>query len=168
MIIRRPPRHDAAPLWRLLERVGELERHSCYAYLLLCTDFKDTCLVAARGGELVGFVLAYRPPVRQNEVFVWQIGVAPEARGIGLGARLLDELAAAPACVNVQYVTATVSPDNEASRNLFRSLARRRAVQFEVGPGFPSGLFAANHEPEDFVRIGPLGSHNTLVKEETP
>lgn len=156
MILRLPTARDAAPLWRLIERVGGLERNSCYAYVLLCSDFRDTCVVAESGGDLVGFVLGYRPPSRPEEVFVWQVGVAAEARGTGLGGKLLDQLIENPGCAGIRYVTATVSPDNDASRNLFRGLARRRAAPFEIGPGFPADLFAGPHEPEELVRIGPL------------
>jgi L-2,4-diaminobutyric acid acetyltransferase len=158
MIIRLVTPTDAAPLWRLIERVGGLERNTCYAYVLLCSDFRDTCLIAERDGAPVGFVLAYRPPRRPDEVFVWQVGVAPEARGTGLGSRLLDELIVLPGCDGIRHVTATVSPDNVASRKLFEGLARRCAVPFEVGPGFPADLFAGPHEPEELVRIGPLPS----------
>lgn len=147
---------DAAPLWRLIGDVGTLERNSCYAYLLLCAHFGATCLMAERGGRLVGFVLAYRPPSDPDQVFVWQVGVAPEARGAGLGGRLLEALVAQPACAGVRYLTATVSDDNAASMKLFTGFARRRGVACEVGPGFPAALFAEPHEDENLLRIGPL------------
>ncbi len=156
MILRRPTERDAAPVWRLLERTGGLERNSCYAYLLLCSDFADTCLVAEREGELVGFVLGYRPPARRDELFVWQIGVAPEARGEGLGTRLLAAVLQQPGCKDVRYLTATVSPDNEASRRTFAALARQRGVACEVGPRFGGALFPEPHPDEEQVRIGPL------------
>jgi L-2,4-diaminobutyric acid acetyltransferase len=158
---------DAASLWRLIGRVGGLERNSCYAYVLLCSDFGDTSMVAEQDGQLVGFVLGYRPPRRPEEMFVWQVGVAPELRGAGLAQRLLEALLAVPACSGVRYLTATVSPDNGASRSLFRGFARRRAVPFEVGPGFAADLFATPHEPEELVRIGPLGSPITPAKVES-
>jgi L-2,4-diaminobutyric acid acetyltransferase len=159
--LRSPTERDGARVWHLLGRTGGLERNTCYAYVLLFSDFGDTCLVAEQDGELLGFVLAYRPPARRDELFVWQIGVAPEARGTGLGTRLLDAALQQPACAGVMYLTATVSPDNEASRRTFAALARRRGVPFEIEPRFGSALFAQPHLDEEQVRIGPLHQGQT-------
>lgn len=156
MKFRAPTVRDGATVFELIERVGALERNTCYAYLLLCTDFRDTCVIAEDAGEVVGFAIAYRPPARQDEVFVWQVGVVSKARGTGLGGRLLEAVLAAPGSRGARYLTATVSPDNAASLALFRGVARRHGVPIEIGPGFPAGLFVVPHQSEDFVRIGPL------------
>jgi len=143
-------------MWRLVGRMGGLELNSCYAYVLLATHFADTCVVATREDRLAGFVVAYRPPTDLWSVFVWQIGVAPEARGVGLATRLLDLLLARPTCRDARYLTATVSPDNSASLNLFKGLARRRGVGCQIQAGFPAALFSQTHADEDLLRIGPL------------
>lgn len=156
MNLRTPTEQDGARVWRLLARTGGLERNTCYAYVLLFSDFAETCLVAEQDGELLGFVLAYRPPGRLGELFVWQIGVAPEARGRGLGTRMLESVLERPACRGVQYLTATVSPDNEASRRTFAAVARSRGVAISTLPRFGSALFAESHLDENQVRIGPL------------
>jgi L-2,4-diaminobutyric acid acetyltransferase len=156
----RPARvEDGRRIWRLLGEVSGLERNSCYAYLLLCSHFADSCVVAERAGELVGFVLAYRPPNDRAALFVWQIGVAPAARGLGLGRQLLDALVALPACRDARFLTATVSPDNGPSLALFRGFARARSVACEEGAGFSAGLFAEPHPDENLLRIGlPKGT----------
>lgn len=156
MNFRTPTDRDGARVWRLLARTGGLERNTCYAYVLLFSDFGDTCLLAEEDGELLGFVLSYRPPTRREELFVWQIGVAPEARGRGLGTRLLESVLEQAACKDVRYLTATVSPDNEASRKMFAAVARRKGVPFSINPRFGAALFAEPHLEEDQVRVGPL------------
>ncbi|HVH40492.1 MAG TPA: diaminobutyrate acetyltransferase [Gemmatimonadaceae bacterium] len=154
--LRAPQVADAASIWKLLPEVGNLERNSAYAYLLLCSHFAATSLVAVCEREIAGFVLAYRPPTEPTSLFVWQVGVAPAARGEGLGTRMLDGVLALPGCKGVSHLTATVSPDNLPSLALFRGYARRRGVACELGRGYPATLFPAPHPDEDLLRIGPL------------
>lgn len=148
---------DGAAVWELVQQSGTLEPNTCYAYLLLCTDFADTCLLAERDGELVGFAAAYRPPRRPDCLFVWQIGVHRSARREGLGLRLLQGLIDLPGAAGVRFLEATVAPSNLASRRLFESLARSRGVQCLASRGFVSADFGPlAHEEEELIRIGPL------------
>lgn len=147
---------DGAEIWRLIERMGVLELNSAYAYILHCIHFGDTTLIAERGAELAGFVVAYRPPKQSDTVFVWQIGVAPEVRTRGLGTRLLDELLQLAGCRDVRYLEASVAEDNEPSQKLFRSFARKRGVECVLSPFMPRDMFPSAHSGEDLFRIGPL------------
>ncbi len=157
--IRHPTVDDGAALWHLIGELDGLERNTCYAYLLLCSHFAGSSLVAERNGALVGCVLGYRPPSQPDAAFVWQIGVHSDARGTGLGTRLLSEFMNLPAHRECQFLEATVGTTNQASRALFRGFARKRGVPCEEGPGYPAALFApASHEDEDRFRIGPLRS----------
>jgi L-2,4-diaminobutyric acid acetyltransferase len=136
-----------------------LELNSCYAYVLFCRDFAETCVIAEQAGRLAGFVVAYRPPQRLGSVFVWQVGVSPHFRKQGIGVRLLRHLVALPACREVEYLEATVAPSNVASRRLFESVARQLGVTLRTESGFASSDFGAEqHEEEEMVRIGPLRS----------
>jgi L-2,4-diaminobutyric acid acetyltransferase len=147
---------DARRVWGLIEEVGTLERNSCYAYVLLCSHFASTCVIAERAGQILGFLLAYRPPADAASVFVWQVGVAPRARGRRLAARMLDALVARPSCRDARFLTATVTADNASSLALFQGFARARAVACRRELGFPSALFAETHADELLLRIGPL------------
>ena len=156
-LIRRPRLEDAAAIWRLASESRVLEQNSCYAYLLLCQHFGDTCLIAEKNDQLVAFVAAYRPPTNPDVVFVWQIGVHGSERGKGLGSALLDRLVKRPACSDVRYLEATVSPSNGASERLFSGFARRHSTSLERTMGFSHELFAGTeHEDEELFRIGPL------------
>ena len=160
LTFRAPRETDGARVWALVGRGGGLEQNTCYAYVLLCSHFADTCVVAELDGALAGFVMAYRPPSHPDEIFVWQVAVAPEARGRGLGAKLLAALLERPGARGARFLSATVSPDNAASLALFHGFARRREVPCQTEPGFPSTLFAAPHEDENLLRIGPLKGTN--------
>ncbi|MBW3599392.1 MAG: diaminobutyrate acetyltransferase [Planctomycetes bacterium] len=154
---RKPTISDGAPLWRLVREIDVLDDNSCYVYLLLCRDFADTCLVAEFQGALVGFVTGYVPPTRPDSIFVWQVGVAPQARRRGIAQQLLLQLVASEAGRRAQYLEATVSPSNAASRRLFQAAADALGAPLNVHRGFDRDHFAGqDHEEEELIRIGPL------------
>jgi len=153
-VLRAPRPRDAASIWRLAESERQLDANSPYAYLLLCDHFADTGVVAEdEDGETLGFVLGYRVPERPDTVFVWQVGVAPAARGRGLGGRLLLALLARPGCRGVRALEATVTPGNAPSRALFAGLAQRLGSALQESQGYAAGLFPVAHEEERRVRI---------------
>jgi L-2,4-diaminobutyric acid acetyltransferase len=156
IVLRAARPQDARNLWSMLDAVGGLERNSCYAYVLLCSHFASTSVIAEQGRQVLGFLLAYRPPSDPESVFVWQIGVAPMARGAGLGRRMLGELVTRPACRDARFLTATVSDDNSPSLALFRGFARDRRLLCRSEVGFAASLFAEAHPDEPLLRIGPL------------
>lgn len=154
---RAPTVTDGAEMWRLARESGALEVNTAYAYLLFSQHFADTCVVAERNGKPVAFVSAFVSPAAHDTVFVWQVAVAHEERGQGVGQKLLHHLLARPACRRVRRLEATVTPSNTASRALFESVARDLDVPFSVYSGFGTDLFPGEgHEPEELVRIGPL------------
>lgn len=156
---RHPEVRDGLALWRLVGDVGVLDHNSTYAYLIVCRDFADTCIVAERAGRIEGFVTAYRPPARPECIFVWQIGVAPEARGRALAVRILDHLLRSPACDGVGFLETNVTPSNESSRRMFHKFAQQIGASVAELPGFDSSLFPdPSHEPERLLRIGPFPS----------
>jgi L-2,4-diaminobutyric acid acetyltransferase len=157
IVFRHPTIPDGLALWRLVGEAGTLDLNSTYAYLMVCRDFAETCIVAEEAGRIRAFVMGYQPPRRPDTVFVWQIGVAPEARQQGLGSRVLDRLLKSDACSTVRFLETNVTPSNQASRALFEGLARRLDARIEELEGFGSTLFPdPSHEPERLLRIGPF------------
>lgn len=160
---------DGARMWSFVNEHGVLELNSAYCYMLMATHFGQHCLVAESAPQadtnvakkFVGFVLSYRPPQKQEELFVWQIGVHPDMRGRGLAKQMLHQLLTLPANRGVQYITASVATGNEPSRALFRGFARDANVECEETDFFTQDMFPreqAAHEAEDLFRIGPLDS----------
>jgi L-2,4-diaminobutyric acid acetyltransferase len=159
--LRAPRMADAARVHALVAACPPLDRNSVYAYLLVCTHFAATSVVAERDGALVGFVSAYVEPDAPGTAFVWQVAVAPGARGLGLARWMLDAALSRPACRNVRWLETTINPSNDASWKLFASLARGLGAPAERCTMFDAGLFGAEpHEEETLVRIGPFPGPN--------
>lgn len=157
--LRAPQAGDAANIWCLVSDARTLDVNSPYAYLLVCSHFAATSVVAEdRDGDgLAGFVAAYRLPDDPGVLFVWQIGVSSDRRTRGLGLRLLTHMLHRPGNRGVRYVHATVTPSNRASDRLFRSFARSLGAPWTTAEHYPSDLFPGEgHEPEVLYRIGPF------------
>lgn len=165
--MRNPTPADAVGMHRIVRESGVLDLNSLYCYLLVCRDFASTSLVACRtggsGGGLLGFVSAYRPPRRPESLFVWQVGVAAEARRRGLALRMLTALVELPAAQGVTALEATVTPSNQPSRRLFERFAAAAGSAVEVGPGFGAADFGGSHEREDRFRI-PLAAEAAVTR----
>jgi L-2,4-diaminobutyric acid acetyltransferase len=150
-----PDRGDGPAMQRIARDTGVLSVNSGYYYALMARLFRRTCLVARYQDQIYGYITGFFPPDRWDSLFVWQIGVAPEAQGRGLGKRMLIALAkqARPA-----FIEATIDPENAASIKTFAAAARHLGAdwvfadrpyvdQRDLGPGQP---------PEHLMRIGPI------------
>lgn len=123
--LRAPRPTDGAAVWRLISSCTPLDENSMYCNLLQCTHFADTCVLAERGDEVVGWISGYLMPADPRTLFVWQVAVSEAARGAGLGQRVLADLLARGACANVDRVQTTITDDNGASWGLFTRFADR-------------------------------------------
>ena len=153
----KPRAEDGARIWELIRDTGVLDLNSTYCYLILCKYFPDSCVVARCGGEIAGFVSAFRLPQYPETIFVWQVVVAEKQRGKGLGTAMLKEILKRKTCAGVRFLETTVTPSNEPSQSLFRRLARDIGARCEVAECFPADLFPeGRHETELMYRIGPI------------
>lgn len=143
---------EGALFWELARDAGGVDLNSPYAYMSLCRNFHQTCVVAEVFGTPAGFVTAYRIPSRPNVLFVWQVAVLPEFRGLGIGVRMLDALVEKTACAGVRKLEATVTPSNKASEALFSSFAKGRGASLEISEGFTQDDFP-NDEPQERERL---------------
>lgn len=125
---------------------------------MLAHFFSNTCAVARNDDEVVGFIAGFRPPIRPESLFVWQITVAPTARERGLGRRMLAWLLDRLHGDGVTHLEATVTPSNEPSQRMFTGLARQMGVPCNETMLFPANAFpeSAAHEDEVLLRIGPF------------
>ncbi|MEZ6095241.1 MAG: diaminobutyrate acetyltransferase [Pirellulaceae bacterium] len=157
LVFSNPAISDGRFIYDLVVQSNVLDVNSRYAYLLWCSEFGQHSIVCTKGKTLVGFVNAFRPPDRQDHLFVWQIAVDERMRGMGLGLRLLCELVDLPANRDIRFLDAHVGESNEASAKLFTSFANRKVAPMACEIGFSAADFGPEcHEQEWLYRIGPF------------
>lgn len=154
---RKPTAEVGYLLNQLVAASPPLDPNSIYCNLLQCSHFADTAVAVFDGEELVGFVSGYVEPNKPDTLFVWQVVIAEAARGKGLAKRMLKHLLAREACAEVRYIETTITPDNEASWALFRSLARDLDTELNSEVFFERNThFGGEHDDEHLLVIGPF------------
>lgn len=157
--LRSPTATDGAPVHNLIRKSAFLDDNSLYCYLAICTHFSQTSVVATMGDDVVGVVTAYIPPQQSDTLFVWQVAVDTVAQKRGLASKMLNHILEQPACKSVRFVETTVTKDNDASRAMFASLARRRNCDIEESVMFDREEHFLNlHDTEYKLRIGPFAA----------
>ncbi len=157
MSFRMPETKDAQAILRMIASSPPLDVNSLYCYLLICTHFRKTSVVAESSAGLIGFISAYIRPDAPETLFVWQVVVQSDQRGKGLARSMLDELLSRNYPARLRYLETTVNPTNTSSRSLFYSAARRLHTGLTESILFTENDFGENsHEKEILYRIGPF------------
>lgn len=155
ILFRPPTSKDAIPMRDLARQSGVLSVNSIYYYALMARHFQATGMVADCHGEICGYITGYNPPGQNDALFIWQVGVANKWQGKGIGQKLLISLIKA---TRLSYLEATIAPDNQASINLFKSVAHHfgAGLIYSKTPFFGDDDFASKETPERLMRIGPI------------
>lgn len=158
--VRTPEVADAAAMHQLAITSG-LDENSEYSYMMVCHYFGRTSAIASVSGgapeQVAGFVSGFLVPESPSELFVWQIAVSPEHRGMGIAGKMLDSLVNRLRPHGLNYVQATINPSNKASISTFSSLAGRLNCEMSNKVAFrPDQFSGEGHEAEVLYRIGPV------------
>ncbi|WP_428928927.1 diaminobutyrate acetyltransferase [Marinibacterium sp. SX1] len=151
--LRKPDATDGAGIWELVRSCKPLDENSMYCNLVQADHFRDTCVVAEKDGDIVGWISGHMIPA-QDALFVWQVAVSPAARGMGLGKKMLLELTNRDACEDARALKTTITRDNDASWALFRSFATDIGGELDDEPHFErEAHFDGQHATEHMVTI---------------
>ncbi|WP_394672689.1 diaminobutyrate acetyltransferase [Limnobacter sp.] len=152
VVLRHPVLEDGTSVFDLVDACKPLDLNSHYLYLLQCSHFAPTCVVAALHGEVVAWVSGYIPPKQTDTFFVWQVAVGEKARGLGLGKHLINWVLAQQNGIN--KIHTSITPDNAASWGLFKSLARDWGSDLSSQDWFEEqSHFGGRHNTEVLVEI---------------
>ncbi|WP_138519492.1 diaminobutyrate acetyltransferase [Limnobacter alexandrii] len=152
VVLRHPVLEDGTAVFDLVDACKPLDLNSHYLYLLQCSHFAPTCVVATLHGEVVAWVSGYIPPKQTDTFFVWQVAVGEKARGLGLGKRLINWVLAQQN--GISKIHTSITPDNAASWGLFKSLARDWGSDLSSQDWFEEqSHFGGRHNTEVLVEI---------------
>lgn len=152
-ILRMPTAEDGAGIWELIRECSPLDENSRYCNLVQADHFSETCVVAERDGELVGWISGHMIP-GDDALFVWQVAVSPKARGTGLGGKMLRHLVRRDVCRDAKMMKTTITEDNAASWAMFRSFARSIGGELTDEPHFEEEVhFDGEASTEHMVSI---------------
>jgi ribosomal-protein-alanine N-acetyltransferase len=125
VVVRRADRADLLDVLRI-ERTSFTEPWPYSAF----EHFVDepAFLVAARGTDVLGYVVGDVMPNHGNDIgHIKDLAVRPEARGNGLGRRLLQQALTAMAIDGAAVVKLEVRVSNDPARELYQSVGFRPA-----------------------------------------
>jgi L-2,4-diaminobutyric acid acetyltransferase len=144
-------------VYQLVKSCPPLDTNSSYCNLLQCSHFSATSVAAELEGQLVGFISGYIIPDRPDTLFVWQVAVSEQARGIGLASRMLKHILSRSQCQQVHYIETSITAENQGSWALFTSLAKKLAAELNSSDWMDKHThFKDQHDSEALVRIGPF------------
>ena len=157
LILRRPTPEDGVAVNDLVEQCKPLDENSVYCNLLQCSHFRETSALAELGGDVAGFVSGYVVPQQDDSLFVWQVAVAPEARGLSLAKRMVFDILRRPSIKGIRHIKTTITPDNKASHGVFKSIARELGADIEKDVLFDrEEHFDGQQKTEMLWNIGPF------------
>lgn len=164
ILLRKPNDTDGAAVWSLIRECRPLDVNSMYCNLIQCDHFGETCVLAEREGDVVGWISAYLVPDDPETLFVWQVAVSERARGQGLGRRMLRELIGREACAGVRQIKTTITKDNAASWALFSRFAEREGADIDSEAHFKHDEhFDGQHATEHMVTITLGGAQSAAA-----
>ncbi len=157
LALRAPKSEDGMSVFRLIAKCPPLDQNSVYCNLLQCSHFADTSVVAEYQGEFVGFISGYIIPKRNDTLFIWQVAVDGEKRGMGIANKMLQHILNRPSCAGVSNIETTITESNQASRKLFSHLADNLGTEMRESIVFDhEDHFDGSHDSEFLMKIGPF------------
>ncbi|WP_320034291.1 diaminobutyrate acetyltransferase [Halarcobacter sp.] len=154
--IRKPKKEFSKKIFQLVKSCSNLDLNSEYLYLLQSTHFKECCSIALCDDKVVGFVSGYKIPNNENALFIWQVAIDENFRGLGLANKLITNTLKRKVNSDVNYIHTTVSPDNKSSIRMFEKLAKKLNTQMKSKKFFKKEDFIDAHEEETLYEIGPI------------
>lgn len=157
---RTPRMEDGIRIHNLIASCPPLDENSSYCNFLQSSHFNKTCVLAEFNGKVAGFISGYRKPDAPHQLFVWQVAVAPDMRGLGLAYQMLQELLMREHLQEITAVETTITESNKGSWRLFKKLDAANGKQGSVKVFLDEEQhFKGRHDTEYLYHIPLKNNH---------
>jgi len=148
-------------LYEIVSKCPPLDLNSKYAYFLIGEHFSKTSIVVTDGQDIIAMTSAYVNPQKEDTLFIWQVAVLPEYRGMNLGHKMINEILKRPLLKKIKYLETTITEKNTASKKVFLNLAKNlnchiKKKEFLSSEDFTGIKDRTFHESELLYKIGPF------------
>jgi L-2,4-diaminobutyric acid acetyltransferase len=153
----KPNKSHTKEIINLIKKTKVLDVNSEYLYYLQTIHFKKYCCVAIDKNKVIGFVSGYIiPNNKNNTLFIWQVAVDKNYRGLGLAQKLILKIIHRKSSKNIEFIHTTVSPSNKSSVRVFEKVAQTLKTKIKKNDFLKKNDFTNSHEDEPLYKIGPF------------
>jgi L-2,4-diaminobutyric acid acetyltransferase len=120
--IRKTREGDFLKVHEFVEKCDVLVTHPEHFYKIILRYFGDSCFLAEKQGNVIGFLMGFFSQKTPSTYFLWQIGTDASMRREGIGKKLItyaEQDLKKRGCTRIEL---TIDPENTISKNLFEKL----------------------------------------------
>ena len=135
-------------------------------YWTLSNLFSETCLVAEKDDNVIGFVIAYKDQASSREIFIEDILIDSKMRRNGLGTRMVSEIIRNAKTTKCKSIWGTIDPKNKASLEFFKSVGfKNKTNKFSSKFVFNNSVKIKEIEKEPaFLNLKGNGKHRCIYE----
>eukprot|EP01006_Ploeotia_vitrea_P039313 TRINITY_DN66334_c0_g1_i1.p1 TRINITY_DN66334_c0_g1~~TRINITY_DN66334_c0_g1_i1.p1 ORF type:complete len:227 (-),score=3.12 TRINITY_DN66334_c0_g1_i1:291-944(-) len=139
--------------------------YPAYVYWWFCQFFNETCTVALKGSECIGFHIACKRQTDPRQLFGIQAMLKGEYQNQGIFSLMLSDLLARPVCKDVEWYEGTIETNNWRVLEAHLKLLERWNVEEYMLREVPQEEWGNRHHPSKHMRVGKFTPEKTAVKE---
>ena len=155
-IVRFPTREDSTPVMELINAC-EISKYSALSRNILQQDLlSETSVVAELDGQIVGWMAAYKLPHDLETLFVWQLVVSEDERGVGLGSLMINSALKRDIGEDVERVQTAIKSDDLDTWSFFKRFAHSKNADLNVVSDYTHSLHKSKLDASECIVTVPL------------
>lgn len=155
-IVRFPSEEDSAEVMELINE-SEISKYAALSRNILQKDLlSETSVVAELDGQIVGWMAAYKLPHDLETLFVWQLIVSEDERGLGLGSLMINSALNRDICEGVERVQTAIEADDGDTWRSFKRFAHSKNTDLNVETDYTHSLHKSKLDASECIVTVPL------------